>query len=307
VHGHGHDHAHGQGASREADQRYLRAALALIVGFMVVEIGAAIVAHSLALLADAGHMLTDAVAIAASIWAMRLAARPVTDAWTYGFKRAEILTAAINGVTLVIAAVLIVVGATERLIHPAKVNGPALIVVAAVGVLVNLAATLVLSRANRSRLNLAATYAHVATDLYAFGGTLLAGVIIVATGFERADAIASLVVVVLMLFAAQRLLRESGRIMLEAAPRGVDLALVRAHMLATAHVTDVHDLHAWVLTSDLPALSAHVVVEESCFVDGHAPQILDELQECLIGHFDLEHSTFQLEPPGHTGHESGSH
>jgi cobalt-zinc-cadmium efflux system protein len=102
-------------------------------------------------------------------------------------------------------------------------------------------------------------------------------------------------------------LRESGRIMLEAAPRGVDLALVRAHMLATAHVTDVHDLHAWVLTSDLPALSAHVVVEESCFVDGHAPQILDELQECLIGHFDLEHSTFQLEPPGHTGHESGSH
>jgi cobalt-zinc-cadmium efflux system protein len=307
VHGHGHDHAHGQGASREADQRYLRAALALIVGFMVVEIGAAIVAHSLALLADAGHMLTDAVAIAASIWAMRLAARPVTDAWTYGFKRAEILTAAINGVTLVIAAVLIVVGATERLIHPAKVNGPALIVVAAVGVLVNLAATLVLSRANRSRLNLAATYAHVATDLYAFGGTLLAGVIIVVTGFERADAIASLVVVVLMLFAAQRLLRESGRIMLEAAPRGVDLALVRAHMLATAHVTDVHDLHAWVLTSDLPALSAHVVVEESCFVDGHAPQILDELQECLIGHFDLEHSTFQLEPPGHTGHESGSH
>jgi cobalt-zinc-cadmium efflux system protein len=307
VHGHGHDHAHGQGASREADQRYLRAALALIVGFMVVEIGAAIVAHSLALLADAGHMLTDAVAIAASIWAMRLAARPVTDAWTYGFKRAEILTAAINGVTLVIAAVLIIVGATERLIHPAKVDGATLIVVAAVGVLVNLAATLVLSRANRSRLNLAATYAHVATDLYAFGGTLVAGVIIVATGFERADAIASLVVVVLMLFAAQRLLRESGRIMLEAAPRGVDLALVRAHMLATAHVTDVHDLHAWVLTSDLPALSAHVVVEESCFVDGHAPQILDELQECLIGHFDLEHSTFQLEPPGHTGHESGSH
>jgi cobalt-zinc-cadmium efflux system protein len=307
VHGHGHDHAHGQGAGREADERYLRAALALIATFMVVEIGAAIVAHSLALLADAGHMLTDAVAIAASIWAIRLASRPVTDAWTYGFKRAEILTAAINGVTLVIAAVLITVGAVERLIHPVKVDGTALIAVAAAGVLVNLAATVVLSRANRSKLNIAATYAHVATDLYAFSGTLVAGVIIVATGFERADAIASLLVVVLMAFAAQRLLRESGRIMLEAAPRGVDLAAVRAHMLAAAHVTDVHDLHAWVVTSDLPALSAHVVVEESCFVDGHAPQILDELQECLIGHFDLEHSTFQLEPPGHTRHETGSH
>jgi cobalt-zinc-cadmium efflux system protein len=307
VHGHGHDHTHEQGASREADQRYLQAALALIVAFMAVEVVVAIAAHSLALLADAGHMLTDTVAIAASIWAMRLAARPATDAWTYGFKRAEILTAAINGITLLIAAVLVIIGATERLIHPAKVNGAALIVVAAAGVVVNLAATLVLSRANRSKLNLASTYAHVATDLFAFSGTLVAGVVIVVTGFRRADAIASLFVVVLMLFAAQRLLRESGRIMLEAAPRGVDLAVVRAHMLATAHVTDVHDLHAWVVTSDLPALSAHIVVEESCFVDGHAPQILDELQECLIGHFDVEHSTFQLEPPGHTRHETGSH
>ncbi|HKH88155.1 MAG TPA: cation diffusion facilitator family transporter [Acidimicrobiales bacterium] len=295
------------GPSRHADRRYLGGALALISAFLVGEVTAAVLAGSLALLADAGHMLTDAGAIAIAIWATRLAERPATDVWTYGLKRAEILSAAVNGVALVIIAVLITVEAVERLLHPLAVTGPVLIVVAAVGIAVNLAATFVLAKANRTSLNIAGAFAHLMTDLWAFVGTAAAGVVIVTTGFSRADSIASFLIALLMLRAARQLLRDSGRVLLEAAPVAVDLTDVREHLLAATHVTDIHDLHAWVVTSDLPALSAHVVVSEECFADGHAPQILDELQACLTGHFDVEHSTFQLEPPGHTEHEAAGH
>jgi len=145
------------------------------------------------------------------------------------------------------------------------------------------------------------------TDLYAFIGTLIAGIVIILTGFERADSIASLIVVALMLKAAWGLLRDSGRVLLEAAPEGIDLADVRTHLLESDHVHDVHDLHVWTVTSNLPTLSAHVVLDDSCFHDGHAPQLLDELQGCLVGHFDVEHSTFQLEPVSHADHEPGTH
>ncbi|HEV2360520.1 MAG TPA: cation diffusion facilitator family transporter [Acidimicrobiales bacterium] len=299
--------AHDDHVARDADETYLFIALILIGGYMVGEVIFGVLARSLALLADAGHMLTDAGALGASIWAIRLARRPAEGAWTYGFKRAEILSAAVNGVALLVVAALVTFEAVARLLHTTKVDGLTLTVVAASGVIVNLAATLTLARANRRKLNIAGAFAHVATDLIAFIGTMVAGIVILATHFQRADAIASLVVVVLMLFAARSLLANSGRILLEAAPEGVDLEDIREHLLSAPHVTEVHDLHAWVVTSDLPALSAHVVVEESCFVDGHAPQILDRLQACLVGHFDVEHSTFQLEPPGHTEHEQGSH
>jgi len=295
------------GPSRHADRRYLGGALALISAFLVGEVTAAVLAGSLALLADAGHMLTDAGAIAIAIWATRLAERPATDVWTYGLKRAEILSAAVNGVALVIIAVLITVEAVERLLHPLAVTGPVLIVVAAVGIAVNLAATFVLAKANRTSLNIAGAFAHLMTDLWAFVGTAAAGVVIVTTGFSRADSIASFLIALLMLRAARQLLRDSGRVLLEAAPVAVDLTDVREHLLAATHVTDIHDLHAWVVTSDLPALSAHVVVSEECFADGHAPQILDELQACLTGHFDVEHSTFQLEAATHADHEPGTH
>jgi cobalt-zinc-cadmium efflux system protein len=292
---------------RAADRRYLAIALGLIATFMVFEVVAGIVADSLALLADAGHMLTDVGALGLSIWAIRLAAHPTTAKWTFGLKRAEILSAAVNGVALVVVSMVILAESVQRLLHPAAVHGAAMIVVASVGVAVNLVATLVVARANRRQLNVAGAFAHLVTDLWAFIGTLVAGVVILETGFDRADPIASLLVVVLMLRAAWTLLRDSGHVLLEAAPAAVDLDVVRAHLLATDFVRDVHDLHAWVVTSDLPALSAHVVLEEDCFLDGRTPRILDELQMCLAGHFDIEHSTFQLESPAHADHERGSH
>jgi cobalt-zinc-cadmium efflux system protein len=281
--------------------------LGLIAAFMAFEVAAGVVADSLALLADAGHMLTDLGALGLSIWAIRLASHPTTAKWTFGLKRAEILSAALNGVVLVVVCVVILAESIQRLVHPSSVRGAALIVVATAGVVVNLFATLVVARANRRHLNVAAAFAHLLTDLWAFLGTLVAGVVVLATGFNRADPIASLLVVALMARAAWTLLRDSGHVLLEAAPAAVDLDVVRAHLLATESVLDVHDLHAWVVTSDLPALSAHVVLEEACFLDGRTPRILDELQLCLAGHFDIEHSTFQLESPAHADHERGSH
>jgi len=314
-HGHGraegrlerHRAGHAHAFSRSADRRYLALAFALIALFMVAEVVAAVLASSLALLADAGHMLTDAAAIAMAFSASRLAERPTSDVWTFGFKRAEIVSAALNGIALLLTAALIGFEAVERLLHPHPVKGAVLVAVATAGIVVNLAATFVLAKANRSSLNIAGAFAHLMTDLWAFLGTAAAGTVILLSGFERADAIAALGIVVLMLVAARRLLRDSGRVLLEAAPPAVDLTDVRSHLMQAPHVRDIHDLHAWVVTSDLPALSAHVVVGEECFADGHAPQILDELQACLLGHFDVEHSTFQLEPPGHASHESSAH
>lgn len=282
-------------------------ALALIVAFMVGEVVAAVAGRSVALLADAGHMLTDAGALGMSLWAARLARRPAEGAMTYGFKRAEILSAALNGLTLAVVGAAVAVGAVSRLVHPVRVHGVTLTVVAAVGVVVNLAATAVLARADRQTLNITGALAHLVTDIWAFAGTLIAGILIITTGFDRADPIASLVVVGLMARAAWLLLRASGRILLEGAPEHVDLEAVRTHILEIAEVTAVHDLHAWVVTSDLPAVSAHVVVRDECFADGTAPQVLDRLQDCLAGHFDVAHSTFQLEPARHADHEEYQH
>ncbi len=288
--------------------RYLGIALALLVGFMLLEVIVAVTSGSLVLLADAGHMLSDAGAIGASLWAIRLAARPARGVWTFGFKRAEILSAAGNGITLLVVAVLIAFEGIRRLIDPPPVAGGAILVVAIIGVAaVNLVATWVLAKANRSSLNVEGAFQHILTDLYAFIGTAVAGVIILLTGFTRADAIASLLVAGLMLWAAKGLLRDSGRVLLEAAPAHVSLDEVRDHMLELAEVSSVHDLHVWTVTSDMPALSAHVVIDDLCFVNGFAPQVLDRLQHCLTGHFDVEHSTFQLEPASHQTHETGSH
>ncbi len=301
------EHESAPPVSRTTDRRYLAVAVTLILAFMAVEVLMAVLSGSLALLADAGHMLTDAGALGLAIWASRLAERPTTDVWTFGLKRAEVVSAAVNGVALLLTAALILLEAVERLLHPSPVRGVVLVAVAGAGVVVNLAATLLLARANRSSLNISGAFAHLVTDLWAFLGTAIAGLVIIWTRFQRADAIAALCIVVLMLRAARCLLRDSGRVLLEAAPAAVDLTTVRTHLLEAPHVLDIHDLHAWVVTSDLPALSAHVVVSEGCFADGHAPQILDELQSCLAGHFDLEHSTFQLEPPGHVSHEASRH
>ena len=309
--GHGPDDhgsgGHSHGVAADADVRYLVVALVLISAFMVGEVIAAIASGSLALLADSGHMLTDVAALGASVWAARLAARPAAGRWTYGLKRAEILSAAGNGVTLAVIGAVIAVEAVRRLVSPPGVEGSVVLGVALAGAAVNVVATAVLARANRSSLNVRGAFAHIVTDLYAFIGTAVAGLVIVVTGWSRADAVASLLVAGLMAHAAWGLLRDAGRILLQAAPENVPLADVRAHIAGVEHVLGVHDLHAWTLTSDLPTLSAHVVVEDHCFASGHAPQILDALQACLGEHFDVEHSTFQLEPASHVAHEHGQH
>jgi cobalt-zinc-cadmium efflux system protein len=294
-------------AGAGADVRYLVAALGLIAAFMVGEVVAAVLSGSLALLADAGHMLTDVGALGAGVWAARLAARPAGGRWTYGLKRAEILSAAGNGVTLVVVAAVVVLEGITRLVRPPVVTGSVVLGVALAGAAVNVAATAVLARANRTSLNVRGAFAHVVTDLYAFGATATAGLLILLTGWSRADAVASLLVAALMAGTAWGLLRDAGRILLQGAPEDVSLAEVRAHITGLDHVLGVHDLHAWTVTSNLPTLSAHVVVEDHCFASGHAPRVLDSLQACLGEHFDVEHSTFQLEPASHAAHERGRH
>ena len=293
--------------SDATDGRSLWVALTLIVGFMVVEVVAAFLAGSLALLADAGHMLTDVGALGGSIWAMRLARRPASKLWSFGLKRAEILAAAVNGVTLLLVGVLVLIEAVHRLIQPPAVAGPTLLVVALVGIPVNLTAAAVLSQANRASLNVEGAFQHILTDLYGFVGTAVAGLVVIITGWRRADPLASLLVVVLVLRAAWGLLRASGRVLLEGTPEAVDLDEVRQHLLELDEVLAVHDLHAWTLTSDLPALSAHVVVTDDCLNDGSAAKVIDHLQHCLANHFDVEHSTFQLEAVTHAAHEPGMH
>jgi len=297
---HRHEHGHG-------DRRLLSAALALLVAFMAVEVVVAVLASSLALLADAGHLLVDALALVMALTAGALALRPASERWTFGLARAEVLSAAVNGVTLLVVSAVVTVEAVRRLVYPPDVDGAPLVVVASVGLVVNVIAAALLARADRSSLNIAGAFAHVLTDAYAFAATIVAGVVVLATGFRRADPIASLVVVVLMLRAAWQLLRDSGHVLLEAAPEHVDLAALRTHLLESANVMDVHDLHVWTSGSRLPSVSAHVVVADDCFNEGRAPGLLDELQDCLAGHFDVEHSTFQFELAGHTEHEAGAH
>jgi cobalt-zinc-cadmium efflux system protein len=299
------EHAHG--ATTVSDIRYVLGALILISLFLIVEVTAAFVGSSLALLADAGHLLTDVIALAVSAWALQLATRPAQGRWTFGLRRAEILSAAANGVTLVAIALVIAVEAIERLVTPHRVEGALVLTIALVGASVNVAATFVLSKANRRNLNIRGAYLHILTDLYAFIGTAIAGLVIVLTHWQRADSVASLFVVALMVRSAWSLLRDAGKVLLQGAPDNLDLGDVRAHLIEVPHVLDVHDLHAWTVSSDLPTLSAHVVVDDGCFNSGDAPRILDALQTCLEEHFAIAHATFQLEPSTHEGHEEGLH
>lgn len=306
--GHGHGgHAHSHAPSADADRRYLSAALALLVLYMLAEVVVAFATGSLALLSDAAHMLTDAAAIALALWAIHLAAKPANARLTFGFKRAEILSGLGNGITLLLLGAMLLVEAVRRLVDPPQVEPKPVLAVALAGVVVNVAAGMLLARANRTSLNVEGAYRHIITDLYGFIGTAVAAAVIWATGWMRADAVATLIVVALMFHAGAGLVAQAGRVLLEGAPDGTDVEAIRAHMLEVDHVRDVHDLHVWSVTSDLPALSAHLVIDDECFHDGHAPRLLDEVLECLVGHFDVDHSTLQFEPASHAAHESGLH
>jgi cobalt-zinc-cadmium efflux system protein len=294
---HDRDHAHeghSHGVSADADRGKLAITLGLIVAFMAVEVTVGIRASSLALLSDAAHMLTDATAIGLSLVAIRLAQRPAKGALTFGLKRTEILSAQFNGATLLVLSLLIIYEGISRLVSPPAVAGTAVLVVALIGVVVNLAATRTLSNANRQSMNVEGAIQHILTDLIAFIVTAIAGAVILTTGFRRADGIASLVVAAVMLRAAYGLLKASGRVFLEAAPQGVDPDAIGRALAAEPGVTEVHDLHVWEITSGFPALSAHVLVgtENNC----HA--IRRYLEALLHDHFDIEHTTLQVDHEG---------
>ena len=280
-------HRHG----RDQDRRALSRALILIAAFMAGEVVAGVLASSLALLSDAAHMLTDAGALALSLAAARLASKPARGAMTYGLGRAEILSAQANGVTLLILALVIVYDAIRRLVSPPAVGGWTVLGVALAGVAVNLLASRILAGGHERSLNVEGSYRHILTDLYGFIATAIAGAVIVATGFDRADPIASLVVCALMLHASYVLLKASGRVFMEAAPAGLDPREI-GHVLASQPgVVEVHDLHVWEVTSGFPALSAHVVVRAGD--DCH--ELRRMLQRVLEQRFDVRHTTLQVD------------
>jgi cobalt-zinc-cadmium efflux system protein len=278
-------------ADEPGSQRRLAVALGLIASLMAAEIVAGILAHSLALLSDAAHMLTDAGALALSLVALRLAVRPAWGNLTFGLRRAEILSAQANGATLLVLAGLIVYEAIHRLVEPPEVGGWTVIAVALAGLLVNLVATMQLRGADRENMAVEGSFQHLLTDLYAFAGTLVAGIVVVTTSFDRADPIASLVVAALMLRASHGLLRDSGRVLLEMSPEGMDVDEIGRALADHAQVSSVHDLHIWQIATGFPALSAHVLVPPGA--DCHA--IRRELEQLLAERFALDHTTLQVD------------
>jgi len=296
------EHAHG-------NRRRLGAALAIVVVVLLIEVLGAWLSGSLALLADAGHMTSDAVGLVVALVASAIAARPATDRHTFGFRRVEVLGALVNGALLTVVAVSVAIEAIRRLLVPetGHVNGLPLLVVAGIGLIANLVAFGILRSGDRESLNLRGAYLEVLGDLLGSIAALLAGVIILTTGFAAADAIASLLIAVLIVPRAISLLRDVVRVLTESAPRGTDAEEIREHLLQTAGVVDVHDIHVWTITSGDPVFTAHVEVDPGVFERGETDEMLDRLGECLNGHFDVAHSTFQLEPAGHAEHEGESH
>jgi cobalt-zinc-cadmium efflux system protein len=301
----GHDHDHGVAVS--GHRRPLAVVLGISSAILVVEVIGALISGSLALLADAGHMLTDVVGLSLALIAAVLVERPATSRRTWGYRRAEILAAAAQAAVLLAVGIFVVVEAIRRLVTPPEVASGAMLIFGVVGLLGNALSILLLSRIQRGNLNTRAAMLEVVNDALGSVAVLVAAAIIALTGWTRADAIASLAIGVMIIPRTWKLLRETTDVLMEATPRSVDLEQIRRHILGVSHVHTVHDLHASSVASDLPVLSAHVVVDESCFHDGHLPQLLDQLQQCLSGHFDVEHSTFQFEPAGHADHEHGAH
>ena len=293
-HGHGSHAGHGHRIKEDADAKRLWIALALIVSFMVGEVVAGILGHSLALLSDAAHMLTDAAALVVSLVVIRLIKRPAGGNLTFGLRRTEILSAQANGGTLLVLAFLIIYEGIRRLITPPPAEGRLILIVALVGIAVNIVATWQLAKANRESMNIEGSFQHILTDLAAFIFTAIAGIVIIVTGNTRADGIASLIIAAIMLRAAYGLLRDSGRVLLEAAPEGMDVKEIGQALAAHPHVESVHDLHIWSVGSDLTSLSAHVLVHPGD--DCHA--IRRELEGLLDRRFGVTHTTLQVDHSG---------
>ncbi|WP_392468598.1 cation diffusion facilitator family transporter [Arsenicicoccus cauae] len=301
-----HDHVHGHDTS---NRTRLAIALGITAAILVAEVVGAVVTGSLALLVDAAHMLTDTIGLAVALVAAALMARPPSARRTWGWQRAEVLAAGGQATILLAVGVYAAVEGVQRLLAPPEIRPSALVLVGVVGLLGNLVCLLVLSGSRGSNLNMRAAFLEVVNDALGSVAVIVSAIVIATTGWARADAVAGLLVAALIVPRALVLLRESGSILLESVPSGLDLAEVRRHILEVDHVVDVHDLHASVVATGLPVLSAHVVLADECFSDGHALRILDHLQECVAGHFavSVEHSTFQLEAVSHRDHEAHVH
>jgi cobalt-zinc-cadmium efflux system protein len=303
-------HDHGEPLPRTAAGQHrgrLVGVLAISAAILVAEVVGALLSGSVALLADAGHLLIDSGGVALALVAITLAARPATAERTFGLVRAEILAAAVNAAVLLGLGVFVLYQAVTRLAHPPELATGSMLAFGVIGLAGNLASMLLLVRVHSQSLSLHGAFLEVAADTLSSLGVIAAALVARFTGFTRADAIVALLIGLLIVPRAFRLLRAAVDVLLEATPKGVDLDEIRRHIMQVSHVHDVHDLHAWTLTSGMPVLSAHVVVDKGCFADGHAPQLLDALQACVAGHFDVEHSTFQLEPATHAEHEQPAH
>jgi cobalt-zinc-cadmium efflux system protein len=298
-------HDHGAGVTNRVR---LVVAIAIVATFLVVEVVGAIVSGSLALLADAGHMASDLLGLIVALAAILVAARPATDRQTYGYQRAEVFGALLNGLLLTVVAVFVAVEGIDRLLNPqdAGVLSTPMLIVAVVGLAANVASLLVL-RGGRESIGMRGAYLEVLGDLFGSVATIVAAVVIITTGFARADAIASLVIAALIVPRAVSLLRDVFHVLSESVPRNMDVETIRQHILGTPGVVDVHDVHVWAITSGAPVFSAHVVVSAELFAAGGTGALLDELGGCLTTHFDVEHSTFQLEPAEHADHEDHVH
>ncbi|MCU1536570.1 MAG: cation diffusion facilitator family transporter [Humibacillus sp.] len=302
--GNGHSHT----PTGPADHRgRLGVVLGITVVVLVVEVVGAAISGSLALLADAGHMLTDVVGLAVALAAATLARRPPTLARTWGYRRAEVVGAAAQAGVLLAVGVFVIVEGVRRLLDPPEVSPGIMVVFGVVGLVGNVIGLLVLSGARGADLNLRAAFLEVVNDALGSAAVIVAALVVATTGWLRADALASLVIGLLTVPRTIRLLLESIDVLLESTPKGLDLVGVRDRILALPHVQGVHDLHASQVATGLPVLTAHVVVDDSCFHDGHLGSMLDELQRCIDDDFNVEHSTIQFESVGHSGHEHETH
>ncbi|HET8615120.1 MAG TPA: cation diffusion facilitator family transporter [Actinomycetales bacterium] len=281
--------------------------LAITVAVLLVEVVGAALSGSLALLADAAHMLTDVGGLLLALVAAALSLRPPSDSRTWGWRRAEVVAAAFQAAVLLAVGGFVVVESIRRLVSPPEVQSGAMVVFGVVGLLGNVVGIAVLSGSRGDNLNMRAAFLEVVNDALGSVAVLVAAVVIAVSGWTRADAVASLVIAALIVPRTVGLLRESVDVLLEATPKGLDLSDVREHVLAMPHVHEVHDLHASQVATGLPVLTAHVVVDDGCFHDGHLRTLLDDLQACLAEDFDVEHSTFQFEAAGHVGHEHAAH
>lgn len=302
------EHAHDHGLTASGRHKgKLQVVVAITASILLIQVVGALLSGSIALIADAGHMFTDVGGITLALVAINLAARPATSKRTFGLVRAEILAAAANGAVLLVLGGYVLYESLGRLAEPPAVQTGTMLAFGLIGLVGNVVSMAVLIRVKGESLNLQGAFLEVATDTLGSVGVVAAAVISGLTGFTRADAIAALLIVVLIVPRALRLLRKAVNVLLEGTPEEIDPEEVRRHILTVPRVTDVHDLHVWTLTSGMPVLSAHVVIENDCFADGAAPRMLDSLQHCLAGHFDVEHSTFQLEPETHADHEHPAH